>query len=416
MAASGLTTDYGALLVTRLALGTVIAAAGPAVASLTGDLFPASERSRIYGMVLTGELLGAGAGLILSADVGAAAGWRAPFFVLAVPSVVLAILLYRLLPEPGRGGQSWLRPGDERIKTADEVAGVAVAPGAGDGEAGPAREVGPVFEDSEVRREARERPDIEPHKDLLRQGDPADLSTWGAVRYVLRIRSNLVLIGASVLGYFFLAGVRSFALLFSEGHFQISQGEASLLFVLIGVGAVAGTLVGGRVADGLVHKGMADARPIVAGVSFIGAAVIFLPGLLSGGLLVSWPLFMVAGGLLSSPNPALNAARLDVVPSALWGRAEAVRTFGQALLEAFAPLIFGYVSSLLGGPQAGLGSGVNPGSQRAMAATGTGLEYTFIVMLAPLFAAGVLLLMTRRAYLRDVATADATERAHARPR
>ena len=75
------------------------------------------ERSRIYGMVLTGELLGAGAGLILSADIGAAAGWRAPFFVLAVPSIVLAISLHRLLPEPGRGGQSWLRPGDERIKT-----------------------------------------------------------------------------------------------------------------------------------------------------------------------------------------------------------------------------------------------------------------------------------------------------------
>ena len=86
MAASGLATDYGVLLVTRLALGAVIAAAGPAVASLTGDLFPATERSRIYGMVLTGELLGAGAGLILSADVGAAAGWRAPFFVLAAPA------------------------------------------------------------------------------------------------------------------------------------------------------------------------------------------------------------------------------------------------------------------------------------------------------------------------------------------
>ena len=62
MAASGLATGYGVLLVTRLALGAVIAASGPAVASLTGDLFPAKERSRIYGMVLTGELLGAGAG------------------------------------------------------------------------------------------------------------------------------------------------------------------------------------------------------------------------------------------------------------------------------------------------------------------------------------------------------------------
>jgi hypothetical protein len=50
-----------------------------------------------------------------------------------------------------------------------------------------------------------------------------------------------------------------------------------------------------------------------------------------------------------------------------------------------------------------------------MAATGTGLEYPFIIMLAPLFAAGVLLLVSRRAYLRDVATADATERAHIRP-
>jgi predicted MFS family arabinose efflux permease len=414
MAASGLATDYAVLLVTRLALGAVISAAGPAVASLTGDLFPATERSRIYGMVLTGELLGAGAGLILSADLGAAAGWRAPFVVLAVPSVVLAIFLHRLLPEPARGGQSWLRPGDERIKAADEVAGDGALPGQSGGEAGPAGVVASVIEDSEVRRGARERPDIEPHDDLLRRGDPANLSTWGAVRYILRIRSNLVLIAASVLGYFFLAGVRSFALLFSEGHFQISQGAASLLFLLIGVGAVGGTLAGGRVADWLVHRGTADARPIVAGVSFIGAAVIFLPGLLGGGLLVSWPLFMVAGGLLSSPNPALNAARLDVVPSALWGRAEAVRTFAQALLEAFAPLIFGYISSLLGGPQASLGSGVNPGSQRAMAATGTGLEYTFIIMLAPLFAAGVLLLMNRRAYLRDVATADASERGHGR--
>ena len=417
MAASGLATDYAVLLVTRLALGGVIAAAGPAVASLTGDLFPATERSRIYGMILTGELLGAGAGLILSADVGAVAGWRAPFFLLALPSIALAVMLRRLLPEPGRGGQSWLRPGDERIKAAGEVArDSGLVPGPGGANAGAARAPAmSVVEDSEVRRGARERPDIEPHDDLLRRGDPAQLSTWGAIRYVLHIRSNLVLIGASVLGYFFLAGVRSFALLFSEGHFQISQGAASLLFLLIGVGAVTGTLAGGRLADWLVHRGTADARPIVAGISFIGSAVIFLPGLLSGRLLVSWPLFMVAGGLLSSPNPALNAARLDVVPSALWGRAEAVRTFAQALLEAFAPLIFGYISSLLGGPHASLGSGVNPGRQRAMAATGTGLEYTFIIMLLPLFAAGVLLLASRRAYLRDVATADASERAHFRP-
>ena len=103
MVASGLATSYLMLLLTRLTLGVTIAAAGPMVASLTGDLFPAKERSRIYGMILTGQLLGGGVGLIFSADIGALAGWRAPFFVLALPSFVLAYCLYRLLPEPARG-------------------------------------------------------------------------------------------------------------------------------------------------------------------------------------------------------------------------------------------------------------------------------------------------------------------------
>ncbi len=44
---------------------------------------------------------------------------------------------------------------------------------------------------------------------------------------------------------------------------------------------------------------------------------------------------------------------------------------------------------------------------------GRGLEYAFIIMLVPLLAAGVLLLLTRRTYLVDVATADVSERANA---
>src|SRR5579864_6555582 len=54
---SGFCVSFMMLILTRLALGAVTATAGPTVASLTGDLFPAQERSRIYGMILTGELL-----------------------------------------------------------------------------------------------------------------------------------------------------------------------------------------------------------------------------------------------------------------------------------------------------------------------------------------------------------------------
>ena len=73
---SGFSASFTMLLLTRLALGAVTASAGPTVASLTGDLFPAQERSRIYGMILTGELLGAGLGVLIAGDVGAAISWR----------------------------------------------------------------------------------------------------------------------------------------------------------------------------------------------------------------------------------------------------------------------------------------------------------------------------------------------------
>ena len=214
------------------------------------------------------------------------------------------------------------------------------------------------------------------------------MSPWAAAHYILRIPSNLVLIGASVLGYFFLAGLRSFVVLFAESHFQLSAGEVSLILVPVGLGAALGSLGGGRLTDRLVSRGTTDARLLVGGVAFIGAAVVFLPAFASSALLVALPFYVIAAALLTAPEPALDAARLDVVPSRLWGRGEGVRTFAQSTLQAFAPLIFGYVSSLLGGPRANLGSGVNAGVQQIPAATGRGLDYTFMIMLVPLLAAG----------------------------
>ncbi|MHB8492226.1 MAG: MFS transporter, partial [Solirubrobacteraceae bacterium] len=53
--ASGFAGSYDSLLFTRLALGAVVATAGPAVASLTGDFFPAAERGRVYSYILAGQ-------------------------------------------------------------------------------------------------------------------------------------------------------------------------------------------------------------------------------------------------------------------------------------------------------------------------------------------------------------------------
>ncbi len=95
---------------------------------------------------------------------------------------------------------------------------------------------------------------------------------------------------------------------------------------------------------------------------------------------------------LGAVNPPLDAARLDIMPAGLWGRAESVRSFLQKCGEAAAPVLFGYAADQTFGGGAG------------------GLHDTLLVMLIPLGGAGVLAWFARRAYLRDVATARASDR------
>src|SRR3982074_3764452 len=68
--------SYSSLLLTRVLLGAVTATAGPAIASLTGDYFPARERGRVYAYILGGEIAGTAFGFIVSGAV-ASSTWRA---------------------------------------------------------------------------------------------------------------------------------------------------------------------------------------------------------------------------------------------------------------------------------------------------------------------------------------------------
>jgi hypothetical protein len=49
---------------------------------------------------------------------------------------------------------------------------------------------------------------------------------------------------------------------------------------------------------------------------------------------------VAAGFLLAAANPPLDAARLDVMPPRLWGRAEGTRSVVRTGLEALAPWFY----------------------------------------------------------------------------
>ncbi len=355
--------NFHELLVARLFLGAVVAAAGPLVASLVGDWFAAAERGRIYGFILAGELLGAGFGFAVTGDI-AALSWRAAFVILSLPAFALGWFVLRLR-EPARGGQDVLVHETEPLP---------------DGADEPHETAAQVL--------AREH-GIEPDPALVTGRDLRRASLLQAARYVLRVRTNLFLIAASACGYYFLAGIETFGSEFAKRQYGIDQGLANLLLLGIGGGAIAGVLAGGAIGDALLRRGRLNGRIWTAVIGAVGTTLLFLPALLTRSAFTALPYLVGAVLLLTLQNPSLAAAQLDIMPPSLWGRAESVRTLLRSFAMALAPLLFGAVSdNVFGGGR-------------------SGLQWTFVVMLVPLAASAWLLFKARVTYPRDVATAAA---------
>jgi predicted MFS family arabinose efflux permease len=349
MIGAGFAVSYGTLLVARIFLGLMTAASGPLLASLMGDLFPGAERAGVYGVVLSGELVGFGAGFLLSGNIAGVLSWRWAFWCLAPPAAALAFILPRALPEPARGGQRALDLGE-------------IAPDA--------EEARPPAEDVDAVAEEASEPGLR-----------------AALAAILTLRSNVVLISVSATLYFYLGGLQTFAVIWLRHQYSLGQSVATSLLSLLGIGALAGVVGGGRLGDRLLRSGLADARIVVAAAGLLVAvALVFAPFLRAWPLPLAVPLFIAGTAALASSIPTLDAARLDVMPAPLWGRAESIRTALRGLGVAAAPLVF-----------AGLSTTIGEGG-------GKGLRLAFVLMLAPVALAGIVLVLTRRRYTRDVAT------------
>jgi predicted MFS family arabinose efflux permease len=365
---SATASNFTELLWTRLFLGAVTASAGPMVASLVGDWFGSWERGRIYGVILAGEYVGAGVGFAVTGNVSTLS-WRAAFVLLALPAFALALAVWRL-HEPKRGGLGVLAHESQPTPTEAELT-----------------DEGQV---TDAQRLARER-DLHADPELV--VEPREARRMGLVRateYVLRVRTNVVLILASACGYYFLAGLQTFGLEFSKEQYGIDQALASTLLLVVGAGAFAGVLAGGSIGDYLLKRGVLSARILTPAWAAVATTILFIPAIFTRQAVTAVPYLGAAAFFLASQNPPLDAARLDIMPPLLWGRAEAVRTLLRSLAIALAPLLFGAVSDyVFGGGR-------------------SGLQWTFAVMLLPLGASAWLLFKGRETYPRDVATAAAS--------
>jgi sugar phosphate permease len=278
------------------------------------------------------------------------------------------------LPEPARGGLEPLQAeGTEVVQSGEEPT-----------------------QETDAQRLARAS-GITANEDLVIGREAQSMGIVAATRYILRIRTNVILIIASACGYFYLSGVQTFGVEFAKQQYRVNQAVANFLLLLLGGAAVLGVLFTGRLSDRLLHRGVLSARITVTAVAAIAATGLFIPPLLARHVHSALPWLLGAAFMLSAQNPPIDAARLDIMPPLLWGRAEGIRTALRTGCQSLAPLLFGVMSDhLFGGGRAGL-------------------QWTFLVALAPLAANAFLLIRAIRTYPGDVATAAASQALEALP-
>ena len=99
----GLSQTYWQLLLGRIGVGFGEAGATPPSTSIVSDYFPAERRPMALSILALGAPIGAWLGADLAGAVAQAFGWRAAFFALGAPGVLLGLLVFLTVREPKRG-------------------------------------------------------------------------------------------------------------------------------------------------------------------------------------------------------------------------------------------------------------------------------------------------------------------------
>jgi len=109
-ALSGTATSFLQLAFFRIGVGVGEAGGSPPAYSLLSDYFPPEKRSTALGIYSLGVPFGILFGFLIGSQVYELVGWRAAFFVVGIPGVLLAFLVWFTVKEPPRGHSEVVAP------------------------------------------------------------------------------------------------------------------------------------------------------------------------------------------------------------------------------------------------------------------------------------------------------------------
>lgn len=288
-----LMTGFGALAINYLTLllaraGVAIGEAGcnPTVQSLIADYFPPEKRGFAQGILVTAVPISSLLALVVGGLVAGWLGWRWTLIAVAVPGMLLAPFILRILPEPRRKNPTMVT--DSRPKMFAQISGL------------------------------------------------------------LRSRELVLLISASTFSAIQTYAMILWGPSFFIRSFNWSIASAGIwLGLAVGIGGVIGSILAGWLSDKLRRRQYGGQVLICATVAACSVPIMLVM-LLAGKAEIAIAAFFLVQAISVASSPALFAALQDFAPAHNRALAFAVLSLAANLIGmGLGPVLLGYISDML---------------------------------------------------------------------
>ncbi len=292
---TGLGRSFFGVLLPRTVVGIGEAGFSAGGTAMISAAYSKESRSKALGVFNAFITLGAALGMIIGGKIATAYGWRAPFFVFAVPGIILGIMALFL----------------RDYKTVDE---------------------------------------------LDESGNK--MKFWALAKRLFKIPTlRWLYIGfamQNVLAFSYLSWTPAF-LMRSQ---SITAAKAGLIVGVISLMAIIGAPIGGAIADAWQRKSVRGRMLLPTTTMFI-IAILFPLAVLFDFKGLGFVFGLLFGAVLMMGLPAMNAITQDVVTPGLKGLAWGMCVLSMYVLGGgWAPLAVGAISDALGGGAYGLKVGL----------------------------------------------------------
>ncbi|HTK11901.1 MAG TPA: MFS transporter [Ktedonobacteraceae bacterium] len=289
-ALAGMAQNFMQLFFLRSILGIGEAGYAPASLSMIGDLFPREHRGRILSIWSIGNLIGTALGMIVGGQVADRFGWRWAFYLVGIPGLIVAFLIWRA-HEPKRG----------------------------------------TFDSSDKSDDGA----------TLGHGS-INKNLWNSIKRFAKVPTYWVLTAAFVFSFFTIGSAQFWIPTYFVDSFRLNLKQATTISgVVLLIGSLVGTLLGGYAADYLQRR-IKQGRLLVATFAFLAGAPLTFIALSMHTIVPFISVFSIAIVCLSLCLGPLNAVIQDIIAPDLRSTAIGVTLlFAHLLGDAASPLIIG---------------------------------------------------------------------------